>query len=126
MESGRRGDGCVNRQMGRGREGVRKRETQTPFCLSPLYTFTHTHSPHIPFHLHGAIMGTNGRVCPMVQEQPGHAVVSVGARLVERGPAGIVLHVGTDTLNLQEVLCHGLQTSEQRRARELATYVLVS
>ena len=51
VENGRRGDGCVNRQMGRGREGVRKRGAQTPFCLSPLYTFTHTHSLHHPISL---------------------------------------------------------------------------
>lgn len=50
VENGRRGDGCVNRQMGRGREGVRKREAQTPFCLSPLYTFTHTHTLTPPSH----------------------------------------------------------------------------
>ena len=45
-------DGYIDRWgRGGGREGVRKREAQTPFCWSPLYTFTHTYSPHHPISL---------------------------------------------------------------------------
>lgn len=41
-------------------------------------------------------------------------MVLVGAGLVEGGPASVVLNVGRHTFYLQEVLCHGLQTSGQR------------
>ena len=41
-------------------------------------------------------------------------MVLVGAGLVEGGPASVVLNVGRHMFYLQEVLRHGLQTSEQR------------